>query len=216
MPAIARTTPLLLLITMAACRDRPPSAASAAPADSAGWTFEPGVSFGAIGPTSSESDLAAAYGAAQVRPAEVPLGEGETAPGSEVFGDDSLRHFLVTWKDSLARRMPDQVHLSGDSTRWRGPHGVSLGVSLHQLEDINGRAFSLFGFGWDYGGTVSSWEGGLLAPLEGKLIVTLGPHPDTHSSAAFQSVLGDRPFSSAHQAMQGLNPRIQRLVVRFP
>ena len=214
MPAIARTAALLLLYALAACQDRAPAVAGAPDPDSA-WTFEPGVRFGAIGTASSERDLIAAYGAQNVRPAEVPLGEGETAPGTEVFGSNPLQQFLVTWKDTLGRRMLDHIQLMGDSTRWRGPRGVALGVSLRQLERMNGRPFTLLGFGWDYGGTVSSWEGGELAPLEGSAIVTLTPHPDTQSSAAFQSVLGDRPFSSAQEEMQELNPRVQRLVLRF-
>lgn len=216
MPAIGRTAALLLLYTLAGCQDRAPAGAGAPASDSAtAWTFEPGVSFGAIGAASSERDLVAAYGAQPVRPAEVPLGEGETVPGTEVFGDDPLQRFLVTWKDTLARRMPDHIQLMGDSTRWRGLRGVTLGVSLRQLERMNGRPFTLLGFGWDYGGTVSSWEGGELAPLEGSAIVTLTPHPDAQSGAAFQSVLGDRPFSSAQEEMQELNPRVRRLVLRF-
>jgi hypothetical protein len=42
------------------------------------------------------------------------------------------------------------------------------------------------------------------------------PHPDSYSSAAYRSVLGDRPFPSSLAAMQGLDPRAARLVVRFP
>lgn len=216
MPAIRRC--VLLCLVLAACRQPAGSGGDRSAADSgvAAWDFEPGVRFGALGPASSESDLTAAYGAGNVRPADVPLGEGETVPGTEVFGETPVRRFLVTWKDTLGRRSPDQVQLAGDSTVWQGPLGITLGLSLRRLEQLNGRPFSLFGFGWDYGGTVATWEGGALAPWEGRLLVTLMPHPDSYSSAAYRSVLGDRPFPSSLAAMQGLDPHAARLVVRFP
>ena len=179
------------------------------------WVFEPGVRFGPLDAAASESDLVAAYGAAAVRAAEVPLGEGETAPGTEVFAGDSLRRFLVTWLDTLERRGPDRVELTGDTTLWRSGAGVTLGLPLARLEEINGGPFTLLGFGWDYGGTVSSWDGGTLAPWEGQAFVSLAPPAAAYGDSAYRSVLGDRPFPSSAPAMQALAPRVRRIVVRL-
>ena len=179
------------------------------------WVFEPGVRFGPLDATASENDLVAAYGAAAVRAAEVPLGEGETAPGTEVFGGDSLRRFVVVWLDTLERRGPVRVELSGDTTLWRSGAGVTLGLPLARLEEINGGPFTLLGFGWDYGGTVSSWDGGKLAPWEGQAFVSLAPAADSYGDSAYQAVLGDRPFPSSTPAMQALEPRVRRIVIRL-
>jgi hypothetical protein len=179
------------------------------------WVFEPGVKFGPLDAASSESDLVAAYGADRVRAADIPIGEGETVPGTEVFGDDSLRRFEVIWGDTLERRNPERVQLQGDTTLWRSPAGVTLGASLRRLEEINGGPFTLLGFGWDYGGTVSSWDGGKLAPWDGLAFVALAPDPAAYGDSAYGTVLGDRPFSSAMAAMQKLSPRVRRIVVQF-
>ena len=203
----------------AACGREQDAAPDAAARDSARavpqWVFEPGVRFGPLDATASESDLVAAYGAAAVRAAEVPLGEGETAPGTEVFGTDSLLRFLVTWLDTLERRGPDRVELTGDSTLWRSGAGVTLGLPLARLEAINGGPFTLLGFGWDYGGTVSSWDGGKLAPWEGQAFVSLAAPPAAYADSTYLSVLGDRPFPSSTPAMQALAPRVRRIVVRL-
>lgn len=209
-----------LAVTFAAACGRERAAAPDAAARNSAravpqWVFEPGVRFGPLDATASESDLVAAYGAAAVRAAEVPLGEGETAPGTEVFGNDSLRRFLVTWLDTLERRGPDRVELAGDSTLWRSGAGVTLGLPLARLEEINGGPFTLLGFGWDYGGTVSSWDGGTLAPWEGQAFVSLAAPPAAYADSTYLSVLGDRPFPSSTPAMQALAPRVRRIVVRL-
>ena len=209
----------LAMTFAAACGRERAAVPDAAAGDSARavpqWVFEPGVRFGPLDATASESDLVAAYGAAAVRAAEVPLGEGETAPGTEVFGTDSLLRFLVTWLDTLERRGPDRVELTGDSTLWRSGAGVTLGLPLARLEEINGGPFTLLGFGWDYGGTVSSWDGGKLAPWEGQAFVSLAAPPAAYADSTYLSVLGDRPFPSSTPAMQALAPRVRRIVVRL-
>ena len=215
---VARAGAAAVLLLVAACGGRsddaaPPVAQDPAPVPQ--WVFEPGVKFGPLDASSSESDLVAAYGAGAVRAADVPLGEGETAPGTEVFADDPLRRFQVTWRDTLERRNPDRVMLYGDTTLWQSTGGVSLGTSLARLEEINGGPFTLLGFGWDYGGTVSAWDGGALAPFEGVAFVGLAPPDAAVGDSAYQSVLGDRPFPSSSPAMQALAPRVRRIVVRF-
>ena len=39
---------------------------------------------------------------------------------------------------------------------------MTLGTRLGRLTQLNGRPFTLSGFGWDYAGTVISWNGGRL------------------------------------------------------
>lgn len=207
-------TPLLLGL-LAACTSAGSRADATPDSTTAPATpdrsFDPGTRFGALDRDGSEQDLIAAYGADDVTPAAIELGEGMTAPGTIVFADDPGHRFRVTWHDTLQRRDPETVRVEGERSAWTGPHGITLGMSLAELERINGRPFSLAGFGWDYGGTVLGWEGGTLAPTEGRLILTLAPEEDADTRA----VLGDTPYSSADTAMQRLAPRVARILVRF-
>jgi hypothetical protein len=98
--------------------------------------------------------------------------------------------------------------------------GVSLGTSLSELESLNGRPFKLFGFSWDYAGTVSGWDGGRLDSLwrggpENKVLVWLRLSPDSagYQSSHSHEVAGDRVFSSSLPAMRALNPRVYALFI---
>lgn len=167
----------------------------------------------------SEASLRDRLGAANVASAPVNLGEGEYEPGTILFPNDSLRRLTMIWDDTLHKMHPTRVRVDAPHTLWFVPPGVSLGASLLELEQLNGRAFTLFGFGWDYSGTVASWEGGRLDSLwkpvarrEPLVWVRLQPVGSVDESLTLQ-VLGDRVYSSSLPAMQRLNPRVYDLFV---
>jgi hypothetical protein len=195
------------LLTASACRGAAES-----------WEIEAGVRAGALTAQSSEADLRRAYGAA-VRGARIEVGEGETVPGTVLFADDSVRRAEIIWRDTVARRRPARLVLRGRRSRWRVAPGISLGTSLHELERLNGRAFTLAGFGWDYGGVVIGWDGGALDAALPGVRVYLRPRPTASDSAAYDAayaqVLGDREYTSASPAMQSLNPRVDQIFVDF-
>ncbi len=176
------------------------------------WRFMPGASFGPLIATSSEQDLITAFGAEAVEPTQVHLGEGTFAPGTLVFRGDPLQRFWVTWRDTIARRMPESVRLTGDTSRWATSTGIGLGTPLSELERLNGIPVGITGFGWDYGGTITDWRGGKLAPLSGRLIVSVSPRD---SAADVSSVLGDSVFTSSDTAFARLQPRVTRIISWF-
>lgn len=95
------------------------------------------------------------------------------------------------------------------------PRDVSLGSSLGQLERINGRPFRLAGFGWDYAGVVTSWEGGALDSLLHGVFVYLSPRIEDRAGSAYRRVLGDRDFESSNPDMRSLDPRVYQIFVDF-
>jgi len=109
--------------------------------------------------------------------------------------------------------------IRGKASRWKTAHEISLGTSLTQLEQINGRPFVLSGFGWDYSGTVESWQNGALSKdLEGngRVILRLDTEQKSANQADLGQVQGDRPFPSSDAVMQKVNPRIYEIVWEFP
>jgi hypothetical protein len=97
---------------------------------------------------------------------------------------------------------------------WTVAPGVSLGTRLSALERLNGRPFRLFGFAWDYGGTVADWEGGRLDALWPGQLVRLRLQPEGGADGALARLVGgERLFSSAHPAMRALDPRVYDLAV---
>lgn len=190
----------------------------------------PGTKVGAITRASSEADLKRIYGARNVRRTQVSLGEGEYAPGTVIFAGDSSKIVKITWKDDRRRRFPQQIFLTaatsaGFKSVWKTRHGIRLGTSLPELERLNGKPFLLSGFGWDYAGTIYSWEGGKLQRDLGrerddqpeKIYIRLDTGNFTNlSQEEANSVTGDIEISSSNPIMRRLNPRIYEIIVAFP
>ncbi len=58
-------------------------------------------------------------------------------------------------------------------SQWRTTHGIRRGMTLAEIEALNGRPFKLYGFGFDYGGTTLDWNGGSLDKQAGGCTLTL-------------------------------------------
>jgi len=156
------------------------------------------------------------YGDANVRDERIEIGEGETAPGTILFPDDSLRRLMIVWTDSAARRKPSRIILRGGLSRWSLGPGVRLGITLDQLEMLNGRPFTLAGFGWDYSGVVVDWRGGALDKPLRNAKVYLAPDVEKQSTREYSQVLGDKDYSSHLSAMLALNPTVYQIFYDFP
>jgi hypothetical protein len=225
---LAPETGLALALVLLACSPRT-SDAPARPATTsdspplvendtsakADWKIVPGRSAGRLTLESGETDLKQVYGARVVQSTRIELGEGETAPGTVVYPDDSLRRAEILWQDTVARRRPARMILRGSRSLWQAGPGVSLGTNLQELERLNGRPFKLAGFGWDYGGMVTDWAGGALDGSLAEIKLYLDPGPAQYESPAYSNVLGDRDYSSDLPAMQQLNPRVTQIFVDF-
>lgn len=196
--------------------DHADSAALAAsvPAAPPEWRIVPGRSAGPVTADISEADLRKHYGEG-VEAARIQIGEGETMPGAVLFGGDSLRRAEIIWRDTVSRRRPARFILRGSKSQWRTDEGISLGTTLHELERLNGGAFTLAGFGWDYGGVITDWAGGALGRKLPGAFLYLDPGPAQYESAEYSRVLGDRDYSSAAAPMQRLNPRVAQIFMDF-
>lgn len=194
-----------------------PPAPSEVPTDTAApeWRIVPGGSTGPWTVETSEADLRQRYGASSVSAARIQIGEGETMPGTVLYPGDSLRRVEVIWQDSVNRRHPARLILRGNRSQWQVNRGISLGTSLQDLERLNGRPFTLAGFGWDYAGVVTDWKGGALDSSLAGVKLYLDPGPAQTESAPYSQVLGDRDYSSALPAMQQLAPWVAQIFVDF-
>jgi hypothetical protein len=161
--------------------------------------------------------LARTFAPAELRLADVDVGEGATRQATLVFPDDPRRRLGVVWGKQPSLQPKTWLMVDGES-RWRGYRDIGLATDLRTLERLNGRPFVLAGFDWDYGGTVLDWRGGHLAPThteQCRLIVRLEPSPGASRDLVDQ-VVGDRDFSSDHPAMRALNPLVYQIILELP
>lgn len=180
---------------------------------------------GPISGTATHAALVRAFGARNVAPGKIALGEGETETGTVIFGSDPARRLEVLWHDVRKRIRPRSVTIRGGnraptspaSHRWSiatssSLPSLSLGQSLSQVEASNGRPFELAGFEWDYSGTATNWRGGALSRLAGgcQLVVRFEPAHDL-SSEVQDAVVGDQTFSSNDPKMRAARPVIYEM-----
>ncbi|HUI81460.1 MAG TPA: hypothetical protein VLY24_26225 [Bryobacteraceae bacterium] len=172
---------------------------------------------GAITASTTRKDLVSRYGSVNVRDQDVGVGEGETEPGTVLFPRDPRRTIEILWKDPSTKISPKSLIVRGEASRWKMAHEISLGTSLIDLEHINRKPFLLSGFGWDYSGTVTSWQNGELdRDLEGYGRVILRLDYSTAQTSVTQpeldQVMGDGIFPSSHSVRQRLNPRVYEII----
>ncbi len=169
------------------------------------------------GPFAKDTDhqrLITAFGRGNVSQRTVYEPEGLEIRASIVFPDDPIRRLIVLWSDQESLRRPARIILLGSA--WSGPGGLKIGTPIETVEKVNGRPFVLYGFEWDYGGTIGSWNSGTLGNLPGGC--TFSPIFETDDKApaeAIDVVAGDSQFASDSKAMRAAKPRIRSLELGY-
>jgi hypothetical protein len=169
--------------------------------------FIPGEQFGPVTQTTTREDLANWFGEANLTDQDIPAGEGFTEPGTVVnLGAD--RSFTVVWNEP--RTQPLMIRDPGPA--WKTPEGIGMGVNFSKLQEILGE-FKVYGFGWDYGGTVVL-EGSQLANYYGELIMRVQPSSDAvKQSSDFQAVMGEQLFPYTDPNLQSLDLRVDEMLI---
>lgn len=172
-------------------------------------TVVPGERVGPVTRDTTRQELAELFGEANLQDEQVDVGEGFTKPGTTVNLSDN-RSFSIVWSDET-QTQPAEVRDLGSA--WRTPEGIGVGTSLAELQDEMG-AFELYGFGWDYGGTVIL-RGSELAKYDNLLVLRLHPAPEAieESPEALQTVSSDRAYAASNPQIQELNPEVGEMIV---
>lgn len=180
----------------------------------------PGIQAGTVKANSSEASLKELLGAENVMRDSVYIGEGFYEKGTTLF-KGTPEEAQILWKDTINFAKPDNVLIrpaEGKPNEWLVEGGIKIGMTLKELEKINGKSFSVSGFGWDYGGFVADWKGGKLDGKDGisNLVVRFGyDYNDEKLNAFAEKVMGEGPFPSNNSAMQKLNPKVVEISIRF-
>lgn len=166
-----------------------------------------------------ERTLARFFGAENVERVNIPVGEGNTEPGTAIFAKDPEKRIDILWHDAYAR--PNVVIIRNGSTWPVAVAGldkpVANGATLAEVETMNGKPFTLTGFGWDLGGYSNSWDGGRLdKPVGGcNLSLRFDPPKDAPGDA-LDKVNGDVEFLSTDSAMRQVKPVVVEIELGWP
>ena len=182
------------------------------------WLLVPGERAGLIQKHTSERLLVETFGVENVRREVILQADGRELPGTVVFPADPVRRIEVYWKDPSTRLSPDEVHVLGDKTQWRLIEEITLGTTLTDLERLNDKPFEIAGWGWDYGGSICNWSGGMLdALLPERLasVVLYSKNFEDLAAGEQKSLHGDSCRTSSLPLIHKLNPTIVYLSIRF-
>ncbi|MEM1280382.1 MAG: hypothetical protein AAF827_18710 [Cyanobacteria bacterium P01_D01_bin.6] len=212
LPAASETTDAPVLETDGENSPQAPAPATetAATAELSDTTIVPGDRVGPITSDTSRADLVNLFGEVTLTDTEVAVGEGFTESGT-VVADDSNETLAVIWVDE---RQAEPATVKDFGPAWQTPEGIGVGTSFAELQAILG-PFELYGFGWDYGGTLVL-EGSNLSNYYGSLILRVQPaDPELfqREAGAFQALLGDKLLLSENPNLQELDLVVDEMIV---
>lgn len=169
---------------------------------------------GAFAIDSSEARLIEIYGADNVVTGMVPGPEGSEMLATTVFPDNPKKVLQFVWWDEQSLSDPSYIELPDKAV---APGGLRTGMSLAEVEAINGEPFTLLGFGWDYGGA-ASFESGALSNLPGDCMLSVnfyyyGTAPEGVDTLP---AMGDKELSSDDPLLAQMQIELDAISVGYP
>ncbi len=87
--------------------------------------------------------------------------EGTFAIGTKLY-PGSANEVEIMWEDTLNHSTMTSVLINNENSGWKTKEGVYMSMPLEEFVKINGKPVKFYGFGWDYGGGIISFEKGKL------------------------------------------------------
>lgn len=168
---------------------------------------------GVFGPDSSEALLVKTYGADNVVTGETDGPEGTEILTTTVFPNDPERVLTFSWWDETNRTGLNYVDLPPSVL---GPAGVRVGMTVAEVEAINGAPFAIGGFWWDYGG-YAMIDTGKLANADTGCFTSLrfAPADTDYGDLDVSSVSGEVTIPSSDPLLAKIDTRLQVLSISY-
>lgn len=167
---------------------------------------------GPLGADTSHAKLVAAFGKDNVVWTRVDGAEGEKIGATVLYPKDAKKRLEFFWADDKKREKLSSIRPARDN-KIGAQNGVRPGLTIAEVEKLNGKPFALSGFDWDYGGSVTDWKGGELdKPAPGGCIVSVRfAVPSGVPDKAASAVAGDREFASNAPEMKAAKPIVDSI-----
>ncbi|QED38693.1 hypothetical protein FK178_13645 [Antarcticibacterium arcticum] len=99
----------------------------------------------------------AAYSDANITEDVGIFDEGTEERAYTILYPNSPDEIHITWEDADKNKIYD-IRFS-ESGKWRSSTGIKVGTTYNELNELNEKEVSFYGFGWDYSGAVN-WNDG--------------------------------------------------------
>lgn len=165
----------------------------------------PGERVGPILAEDSEQSIINRIGGQNVERGEYSIGEGEMITVTYVY-PGTEKELILLWLEEDFTNL-HSIILAKANSPWKTADGLQIGSSLKEVEKINGKAFQMSGFQWDYAGTTTTWQNG---NLSGKIQIVFDEPSRVH-----KSLIGDHSIASDDSRMRRANPTVREIKVLF-
>ncbi len=154
---------LFSLVAIAACKNKEAKSGSpvtTAPPARVDSFLVTNSSWGLIGAHTGIDELKRIFGEENIK--DVRECDAECIDSIDVTKvyPNQANEITIIWKDSAYHREIGLIECFGDRPAWHSAEGIKIGSGLKDLLKANGNKISFYGFGWDYGGSVYSYNGG--------------------------------------------------------
>jgi hypothetical protein len=163
---------------------------------------------------SSHAKLAAAFRSRNVVFTQVDGASGAKIMATVLFAKDPRRRLEVWWTNQASRSETHLIVINGQSD-WIAPGQLRLGLTLQQLEQINGKPFKLTGFDKNNLATLTNWNGGEVAAVPGGCKVGISLRPRTVAASALSAFPATGEFISSDAALRAVDPAVSEILVAY-
>lgn len=164
-----------------------------------------GKRVGLIKPGMTVTDIERAYGKQNLKLQKIPGAEGEEIDGAKLFAGTDRELEIVWDPDNDKKLVVFDIRVLGKD--WKFENGLKSGMTVEEVEKINGKPFKIAGFEWDYGG-YANFEGGKLA---GKVSIRFSPTTENVP----EYLMGDKQLSSADKKLRAAKPLVDEGISVF-
>ena len=106
------------------------------------------------------------------------------------------------------------IEINHPMSAWKFENGIKVGISMDELVKINGdKPITFYGFNWDYGGSISNFNGGAIDAQFPCLSGRFSPTEDAQNASDETAVSGDRPIDTNVPALQHMGVQLSTLIL---
>jgi hypothetical protein len=169
----------------------------------------------------SEAEFVKDYGAEIVKYDTIWGAEGFFTTGTILRVDTNSRVELLWMNEAnrtglISATVVSESDWYGDTLaagKWKSCAGLEIGMTLEEVEMLNGRPFTFRGFGWDYAGGLISWEDGKLGGQGISIQMAEGNGYDSLPQKEYEAILGDVPILSSDLTARKSGARVWSISV---
>jgi hypothetical protein len=162
----------------------------------------------------THAKIVAAFGAKNVtlKTEDAPDGTTNT---TLIFGKDEKKRITVYWLDEEKKARPQGIMVQAPSA-WTGPLGIRAGMTIEEVEALNGAPFSIYGFEWDMGGYVVDLKGKLTTIPGGcNLMLRFNPGVKLTPQKTFDAITGEKKIPSTNALLRSAKPTLAEWTIDY-